>query len=458
MRRVSRSSAPFRPSPAPAARCCADRYAINSFAVEWRWLTELLPIEDEWRELAGRALEPNIFYEPGFALRRGRRVRPRRRRGAGVVGTAAAQAARLLSRRGSRERRYGHHAAGAGRLDPSLRAARHAAGRTRRGRAGDCRLACASCRQSGSCPGLVLLPLSPSTVPFAATLARNSAPDRKCPWPISPAITRACSDAGRRSRSTMSSATLSAHRLRELRRTAAGSPITARCCLRAATEPKRSSARAIEDFFALEARGWKGEAGTAAAPIGRLQRFIKTRDGGARRRRQGGDLPLLLDGRPIAAAITLRSGDAAWYWKTAYDERLARYAPGVLLTAALTEELAEDPRSAAPIPAPRRGNPMIDLIWGERLALCDRLIAVRPQRALRARAAGSSGRAAQPSTPARRSVRRLAPPSVDSLGVCRFSLAIRQNAENEQNRCPIRSKSAWAAMGRRPPRSRARSS
>ncbi|MGC2125719.1 MAG: hypothetical protein WA652_22985, partial [Xanthobacteraceae bacterium] len=46
----------------------ADRYAINSLTVEWRWLADLLPIADAWRDLAARALEPNVFYEPGFAL------------------------------------------------------------------------------------------------------------------------------------------------------------------------------------------------------------------------------------------------------------------------------------------------------------------------------------------------------------------------------------------------------
>src|SRR6202142_2191687 len=46
----------------------ADRYAANALAVEWRPLSDLEPIADEWRELAGRALEPNVFYEPAFAL------------------------------------------------------------------------------------------------------------------------------------------------------------------------------------------------------------------------------------------------------------------------------------------------------------------------------------------------------------------------------------------------------
>ena len=46
----------------------ADRYAANSFSVEWRDLAQLAPIVDEWRTLATRALEPNVFYEPAFAL------------------------------------------------------------------------------------------------------------------------------------------------------------------------------------------------------------------------------------------------------------------------------------------------------------------------------------------------------------------------------------------------------
>src|SRR5580693_936059 len=46
----------------------ADRYAANALAVEWRYLSELEPIADAWRELAARALEPNVFYEPAFAL------------------------------------------------------------------------------------------------------------------------------------------------------------------------------------------------------------------------------------------------------------------------------------------------------------------------------------------------------------------------------------------------------
>ena len=38
------------------------------FRVEWRPLAELAPMAGQWRALAADALEPNVFYEPAFAL------------------------------------------------------------------------------------------------------------------------------------------------------------------------------------------------------------------------------------------------------------------------------------------------------------------------------------------------------------------------------------------------------
>src|ERR1700730_17921616 len=40
----------------------------SDFRGEWRPLAELAGIATEWRSLAARALEPNVFYEPAFAL------------------------------------------------------------------------------------------------------------------------------------------------------------------------------------------------------------------------------------------------------------------------------------------------------------------------------------------------------------------------------------------------------
>src|SRR2546423_998288 len=40
----------------------------GSLTTEWRPLAELGGIADDWRALARRAVEPNCFYEPAFAL------------------------------------------------------------------------------------------------------------------------------------------------------------------------------------------------------------------------------------------------------------------------------------------------------------------------------------------------------------------------------------------------------
>jgi hypothetical protein len=39
-----------------------------SFQAEWCGLAALKPIAAEWRVLAARAIEPNVFYAPAFAL------------------------------------------------------------------------------------------------------------------------------------------------------------------------------------------------------------------------------------------------------------------------------------------------------------------------------------------------------------------------------------------------------
>jgi hypothetical protein len=137
-------------------------------------------------------------------------------------------------------------------------------------------------------------------------------------------------------------------------------------------------AAALKDFLALEASGWKGRAGTAAANHPAIRSFFETAvaalaaDGRARIDR------LFLDGRAIAALITFLSGDTAWFWKIAYNEDTARYSPGVQLAVGVTERLLADPQIARVDSCTTANHPMIDRIWRERLAICDRLIELKP--------------------------------------------------------------------------------
>src|SRR5262249_43050460 len=87
---------------------------------------------------------------------------------------------------------------------------------------------------------------------------------------------------------------------------------------------------------------------------------------------------LFLNGRAVAASITLRSSDTAWCWKIAYNEGVARASPGVQLALDLTASLLAQPGPARVVSCAIAGHPMIDPIWGERLSLSDRLIELRP--------------------------------------------------------------------------------
>jgi hypothetical protein len=144
-----------------------------------------------------------------------------------------------------------------------------------------------------------------------------------------------------------------------------------------ATEPETVAA-AVEDFFKLESRGWKGKAGTAAASHDDIRNFITAAVDGLAAEGKVAINRIFIDGSAIAVTIMLRSADTGWFWKIVYDENFAQHSPGVVLTFAVTEDLAEDTTLVRADSCAAADHPMIDHIWRERLTLCDRLIAVRP--------------------------------------------------------------------------------
>lgn len=124
----------------------------------------------------------------------------------------------------------------------------------------------------------------------------------------------------------------------------------------------------IEHFLALEAGGWKGSAGSALACAGETAGLFRESMAAAAERGCLERLSLELDGRPIAMLATLIAPPGAFSYKTAFDERYARFSPGVLLQ---LENLAllERPgiRWADSCAAP--DHPMIDSLWRERRAI-----------------------------------------------------------------------------------------
>ena len=116
---------------------------------------------------------------------------------------------------------------------------------------------------------------------------RQSAGARKCRPPISIAMSgRSWRRAGERSHYVEQA--LGKHHHKELRRCWRRLSETGAVLLTTATEPAAVAA-AIEDFLTLEASGWKGRAGTAAAGRQDLQQLHARGSRRSRRGRQGVD-------------------------------------------------------------------------------------------------------------------------------------------------------------------------
>jgi CelD/BcsL family acetyltransferase involved in cellulose biosynthesis len=353
----------------------AERYAANSFAVEWRWFAELVPIADEWRDLAARALEPNVFYEPAFALA----AAPVFGNDVGAVlvwsGTRPRKLLGFFPARVT-ERRYGFRLPVlAGWTHPYAPLGTPLVERD----AAEPVIAAwlAHLADNPQLPGVVLLPYLPADGPFATLLGgileRAQMPAADCNHRARALLAPPDDD-----RTRYIEQSLGRHRRKELRRSVRRLGDIGAILFTTATEPAPIAA-ALRDFLMLESRGWKGQAGTAAVLHDDIRGFIIAAIAGLAADGKVAINRILVDGRAIAVTITLRSGDTAWFWKIAYDEDYAPYSPGVILTVAVTEELLDDAATARTDSCAAPNHPMIERIWRERLALCDRLIAVRPQ-------------------------------------------------------------------------------
>ena len=135
---------------------------------------------------------------------------------------------------------------------------------------------------------------------------------------------------------------------------------------------------AVEAFLALEGRGWKGGRRTALVSQPRLATFARAMTRAMARRGACRVDALLRDGEPVAMGVVLRTGKTAAFWKTAYDERLARLSPGVQLALRLTARQLADPATAVTDSCAMADHPMIDRIWPARMALVDAVLPLRP--------------------------------------------------------------------------------
>jgi len=340
---------------------------IAAGRTEWKLLSALGELRAEWQDLSRRALEPNVFYDPAFALS----AAPVFGNPGAVLVWSKADPRRLIGLFPARiERRHGLMTTLTGWTHPyapfgvplvDRDEAEAAVGAFFDHVEADAKL-----------PKLMMLPLIAREGPFAAVLARVLARHKGEMTNFGDHARALLAPAG--GRAGYLDHALTHKKLKELRRQRRRLEETAPVELATAHEPAAVSS-ALVDFFALESGGWKGRAGTAAAHDAAVRTFMQHAIPDLAVRGEARVDRLMQSGRPIAVTITLRCGASAWFWKIAYDEDFARASPGVQLALDLTEQLLADETLAHVDSCATAGHPMIDHLWRERLALTDVLIA-----------------------------------------------------------------------------------
>ncbi len=127
----------------------------------------------------------------------------------------------------------------------------------------------------------------------------------------------------------------------------------------------------LERFLALEASGWKGERGTALAQNAGDTSFIREVAGGLSAASQFEVLTLRAADKVVASCLVVRNGHYASFFKLAYDESEAKNSPGVQLTLDLTRHFCSDALIEEVDSTAEAKHPMIDHIWRDRLTLGD---------------------------------------------------------------------------------------
>ncbi len=126
--------------------------------------------------------------------------------------------------------------------------------------------------------------------------------------------------------------------------------------------------RWIDEFLALEHSGWKGSVGSALSSHFTTEALFRDAIAGAAQVGKLERITLWLDDAPIAMLINFLNPPGAFSYKTAFDERYARFSPGVLLQRENLDLLTRpgidwcDSCAAA-------DHPMIDHLWRERRAI-----------------------------------------------------------------------------------------
>lgn len=131
----------------------------------------------------------------------------------------------------------------------------------------------------------------------------------------------------------------------------------------------------IEQYLALEASGWKGDAGSALNGNAASHAFFADAMYAAAQAGKLERLTLRLDGKPIAMLANFLTSPGAFSFKTAFDEDFARFSPGLLLQIENLDILGRNDIAWTDSCAVQ-GHSMIERIWREKRQFISRNVAI----------------------------------------------------------------------------------
>ena len=131
----------------------------------------------------------------------------------------------------------------------------------------------------------------------------------------------------------------------------------------------------VRSFLALEAAGWKGEARTAfdSTPATRAF-FVESVTRGHERGRIWFQT-VELDGVTIASLLSFVARETSYSWKICYDERMAKYSPGVYVEVVNLRRLHQRTGIAWMDSGARPDHPMVNRLWPDRRRIETRWVA-----------------------------------------------------------------------------------
>jgi CelD/BcsL family acetyltransferase involved in cellulose biosynthesis len=133
----------------------------------------------------------------------------------------------------------------------------------------------------------------------------------------------------------------------------------------------------LDDFFSLEASGWKGEAETVIASCDGLATYFRSICLQAHARGRLHMLGLFQAGKALAMKCNFLAGEGAFALKIAYDQAYARFSPGSQLELENIIDIRRFPEirwmDSCAVPT----HPMINRLWGERRVIKHLIIAPR---------------------------------------------------------------------------------